>query len=800
MVLPPAGWSVRTIDPLVSTPYDRVMKAVGYIVSAKLRSLVVPGVVLTAVVGIVLAIVITLAAGAHRTETLPARVDAAAGGGFDFLVTQQQTGQRPLTSQVAALPGVDFADSYTFVFGGVAPSGAAGGVSDVVDSFVFAGSERAFAVHVVSGRAMNQDVDDEFVASPTFIRATGAQVGDRFDLYTISQDSAAAVGFDPRAAVRTLTATLVGIVAGPTTVDDPSAYVLFPHRLLDRPGVGIALTMVPVRVDDGVDEATLRAELARLPDSSQLSVQSGELITTDLRRAITTQARGTWLLTLVAGFAALVTLTQVVARQTRLPSTERQTLTAVGFSNAQLFTESMARASVPIVAGGLVATALAIMFSGVFPTGTIGRFEPSPGVLVQWRVLLPAAFILVALLLLLTGCVLALPRAANGVVVPSPVVNTLASRSPVLPAAIGIRLGFTRARGERGSLRTALAGVLFTVGGLVGAITFGSSLDRLIEEPYRYGWNMDASIGDNGGDQIDDELVAALNSDPNVSSLIYYAQDYAKADDADVPVMVMQRARGHVAPELLSGRLPVSEDEIAMGRVTARRVGVGVDDAVTLSGSAGSHTYRVVGLVVLTGLGSNDGIGQGALTTLDGLRQISDAAVTGATVDFHSRDQAIATYFPDLDQSGGPEPFVPPDIVSLTRVRSVPYVLAALLGVLVVLTITQTLLSSMRARRRDLAILRALGGPPSLLRRSIHWQATLVTLVPALFGIPIGLIVGRLVFMALADDIGAVDDAVFPSGALAAVIVGVLVLANVIAIWPARLARRLSAAAALRTE
>jgi ABC-type lipoprotein release transport system permease subunit len=311
---------------------------------------------------------------------------------------------------------------------------------------------------------------------------------------------------------------------------------------------------------------------------------------------------------------------------------------------------------------------------------------------------------------------------------------------------------------------------------------------------------MDASIGDNGGDQIDDELVAALNSDPNVSSLIYYAQDYAKADDADVPVMGMQRARGHVAPELLSGRLPVSEDEIAMGRVTARRVGVGVDDDVTLSGSAGSHTYRVVGLVVLTGLGSNDGIGQGALTTLDGLRQISDAAVTSATVDFHSRDQAIATYFPDLDQSGGPEPFVPPDIVSLTRVRSVPYVLAALLGVLVVLTITQTLLSSMRARRRDLAILRALGGPPSLLRRSIHWQATLVTLVPALFGIPIGLIVGRLVFMALADDIGAVDDAVFPSGALAAVIVGVLVLANVIAIWPARLARRLSAAAALRTE
>jgi ABC-type antimicrobial peptide transport system permease subunit len=133
-------------------------------------------------------------------------------------------------------------------------------------------------------------------------------------------------------------------------------------------------------------------------------------------------------------------------------------------------------------------------------------------------------------------------------------------------------------------------------------------------------------------------------------------------------------------------------------------------------------------------------------------------------------------------------------------VQSVPYVLAGLLGLLVVLTIAQTLLSSLRARRRDLAVLRALGGPPRLLRRSVHWQATVVTLLPALIAIPLGLIVGRLVFKALADDIGAVDSAKYPSAAVLAVIAGVVVLANLVAMWPARLARRLSAAAALRTE
>src|SRR3954471_11018337 len=235
------------------------MNAVTYVVRTKLRSLVVPSLVLTAVVGIVLGIVITLAAGAHRTETLPQRVDAAAGGAFDYIITQQQNGQRPLTDQVAALPGVESADSYSFVFGGVAPAGTKGGITDGVDALLFAGSEHAFGVHILRGRALDQSVDDEFVATESFVRATGAKLGDRFDLYTLSQQSAAENGFSVDDAKLTLTATLVGIVGGATTVDDPAVYAIFPQRLIDRPDVGIALTMIPVRVTDGIDEATLRS-------------------------------------------------------------------------------------------------------------------------------------------------------------------------------------------------------------------------------------------------------------------------------------------------------------------------------------------------------------------------------------------------------------------------------------------------------------------------------------------------------------------------------------------------------------
>jgi ABC-type lipoprotein release transport system permease subunit len=775
------------------------MRAVTYVVRAKIRSLAGPSILLSVVVGIVLAVVIALAAGARRTETVPARVEAAMGGAFDYVVTQEQGG-RPMTDAVGALPGIQSADSYTFVFGGLAPLGT----TDTVDeALVFAGTEQAFGARIVAGRALDQGVDDEFVATRSFVAATGAAVGDKLQLYTITQEQAAAGDFG-KAAIPTqptLTATLVGVMDASALIEDPTPFVLFPKALIDRPEIGISSTMISVRLDDGTDESALRRELADLPSGREMSVDPAQAISPDMTRAIRTQARGTWLLALVAGVAAVVALTQVITRQTRASAIERETMSAIGFSDGQAYMEAMTRAAPPIVAGGLLAAALSISASAFFPTGEVRRFEPDVGVLVDWRTVLGATALLIAALLLSVGVALAWTPSQPGTVVPSPVVDAVATRSPLVPAAIGIRLGFTRARGERGSMRAALAGVFFTVGGLVAAITFGASLDRLIDQPFRYGWNMDVNLGDNGGEHLDPEMSAALESDPNVEALVYYAQAYATTGAIDVPLMGMERARGHEGPLVLSGRLPVSEDEIAFGRVSARRAHVGIGDEVTLAGATGSHEFTVVGLVVVTGLGSNEGIGQGAVTTVEGLRQVSDAEITSASVNFRSSvEDGVRPYADQFDPGFNGEQFVPAAITSMTQVRSIPYVLAGLLGLLVVVTIAHMLLTSLRARQRDLAIVRALGAAPATVRRAVHWQATLVTLVPALIGVPLGLVAGRLVFKAFADDIGAINSPALPSPVLAAVLVGVAALANLVAMWPARMARRWSTAAALRRE
>lgn len=62
------------------------------------------------------------------------------------------------------------------------------------------------------------------------------------------------------------------------------------------------------------------------------------------------------------------------------------------------------------------------------------------------------------------------------------------------------------------------------------------------------------------------------------------------------------------------------------------------------------------------------------------------------------------------------------------------------------------------------------------------------------------MIAGRLLFQIFAGSVGTVPDASFPYVLLAAVAVGLLALANVVATVPAHRARRLAPAPVLTTE
>jgi len=642
----------------------------------------------------------------------------------------------------------------------------------------------------VDGRAASPDVESEFVANPELMKALGLQLGAHIQLVTLTQEQADAGDFQPGGAVApagpSLTGTLVGVVAGPQGIEDQTPVAIFSPKLLERSEIGVSLTMMAVRLAGGTSLDDLRARLDTLLGTNDLSVKPYTLIGTDLRRAVTTQGRALWILAIVAGIAAVAALGQVVSRQTRLSPSERDRLGTIGFTDRQALVESATRAAVPIVVGCLLGAAFAVFSSRLFPTGFVRQMEPTPGVLVQWGTFLVVVGALLVGLLAWATIATAISIADARTVRPSPAVDAVATRTAGPSSGVGVRFAFTRARGERGSVWGALAGVALAVFGLTAALTFGASLTRLIDQPFRYGGNYDVALGDNGGDEIDPGLAQRLRADDNIASLMFYADGVARSGRTTLPLSGLEAARGTGTPHVLSGRLPSGDDEIALGRRAARELKVDRGDEVTLAGPSGQQRYRVTGIVIVQGLGANEGVGEGGVVTLPGLGQVDDTAkVTSAVITFKPGSDGIESYR-DLLPPGAepPDKYVPAPITSVQRVRGIPFVLAGVLAVLSAITVGQGLLGSVRARRRDLAVLASLGADRSFVSRAVHSQATVFTLAPMLLAVPLGFVLGRGIFSAFADGIGAVDDAVFPALALVAVVAGLLLLANLVVVVP----------------
>ena len=142
----------------------------------------------------------------------------------------------------------------------------------------------------------------------------------------------------------------------------------------------------------------------------------------------------------------------------------------------------------------------------------------------------------------------------------------------------------------------------------------------------------------------------------------------------------------------------------------------------------------------------------------------------------------------------------PPDIENLQRVSDLPTLLAVLFALIAVLTIGNALLSAVRRRRRELAVLRTLGFVRLQIAAVVAWQATTVAIIAIVIGLPLGAILGRSTWTLVTDRLGLPPDTVVPVRLLAMLALIALVAANVVAIAPGVLARPTRPAQTLRTE
>ena len=106
----------------------------------------------------------------------------------------------------------------------------------------------------------------------------------------------------------------------------------------------------------------------------------------------------------------------------------------------------------------------------------------------------------------------------------------------------------------------------------------------------------------------------------------------------------------------------------------------------------------------------------------------------------------------------------------------------------------------MRRRRRDLALLKTLGFTRRQLAATVGWQASIPAIIGITVGVPVGIALGRWLWILFAREIYAVPEPTVPVVSVVFVALGALVLANLVAALPGRSAARTPAALVLRTE
>jgi putative ABC transport system permease protein len=92
----------------------------------------------------------------------------------------------------------------------------------------------------------------------------------------------------------------------------------------------------------------------------------------------------------------------------------------------------------------------------------------------------------------------------------------------------------------------------------------------------------------------------------------------------------------------------------------------------------------------------------------------------------------------------------PAQIVNYRSIGSTPVILAVGLALGALVALGLTLAASVRRRRRDLALLKALGFTQRQLAAAVAWQATVTAVIGAIVGIPLGVVSGRQLWILFA--------------------------------------------------
>src|SRR5439155_5623267 len=105
-------------------------------------------------------------------------------------------------------------------------------------------------------------------------------------------------------------------------------------------------------------------------------------------------------------------------------------------------------------------------------------------------------------------------------------------------------------------------------------------------------------------------------------------------------------------------------------------------------------------------------------------------------------------------------------------------------------TLAHLLVTSIRRRRRDLAVLKTLGFSSGQVRTTVAWQATTLAFLAGVIGIPVGIACGRWVWIVFAHQLGIVPRPAVPVVAVVVLAAAAAPVATPVPVPPGRAPRR----------
>ncbi len=805
------------------------MRAVWLLGAARLRRGRRTAVVVALLVGVIGAVVFATAAGARRSGSALQRFETYSRPSTVEITTGNLTGAE--IARFGRSPGVGAVATLHLMT--VFPLGVPEAkIAAAVDTTLGTVIERA---RVIAGRLADPNRADELNVGESLAAKLHLRVGSHLDgtSWTPHQTVVGVRGGNPGAPegprVRW---TIVGIVRRPLDLGDLAqtggVIVLTPaFDRMYRDRIGTLLTVLRVRTRHGAaDVATVAATARAMFGGSQFFKVSDVAIESHgASDAINVITLALWILCSVAAVAGLVTIAIVVSRDITQTQTDHATLRALGLTRRGRAAANGPRLLILTIGGAVIAVALSVAASPLFPVGIARRADPDPGLHLDWLVLGVGTLALIAVTLVTGG--FASMRDASQLPDRSRVDRartrpTLADRAAASlkpTVANGLRMALHAGRGDDAvPVRSALIGAAFGAAGITAVLIFGANLHHLAVTPSLYGstWDFQAPDQSTQGNLHSDFGLTHVAGVTDVAAVVYQS---VQVNGHPVTGWGFTHLRGTIDPEIIAGRTPATSDEIALGTQTMSALHLHLGDITHVTGGGHEHTYRIVGRAVFPRLGGSDiqPLADGAAFSIDGLTPILDTNnasryLLGRFAPGVNRPAVIRSigtipqFKPPPNESfffadqGPSTPTPPAEVERLRHIGWLAPTLATLLALLATVAVGHALIMSVRRRRRELALLKVLGFNRHQVRATIGWQTTTLTILGLVIGIPTGILIGHYTWHHIATSLGIAPTPLVPTSAITAAAAVALLTLNAIAAIPASAAARTPPARALHAE